>query len=455
MASRARSAVVRNGVVATYHTWSRCVQRMYLLGRDPHTGVDYSERREIFEQLIRYQAGVFAVDVGNYSILSNHAHWILRTRPDLVRGWSDEEVATRWRLAWPKWERGRWHREPDDAVLRVLLEDEQWLQRARESLSNLSWFMARVKEPIAKLANAQAQKSGHVWEERFGAHELVDESELMTSMVYVDVNQIKAGMAQTLESSRHSAIAQRIAEVRQREAAEGVKKFAKKKSQIHEFSETQALELLEGSFLAPITTQGATATSEILAADEAARQRERIVIPLGLSDHEEPSSATGDTAEAETRSECHVDSANDELKALADELPLDVSEEEKRERLHCVLDPNRKKTYHILDAVFPNGVPARNSDVPILAMNFGDYLEKLTLVVEHYLKQERPAVESWREVGGGQNGSRETEATDSSQAKERHEASLYASAKRPEASIPKEVLQQLLGGLGQTREPPS
>jgi len=83
MASRARSAVVRNGVVATYHTWSRCVQRMYLLGRDPQTGVDYSDRREIFEQLIRYQAGVFAVDVGNYSILSNHAHWILRTRPDL------------------------------------------------------------------------------------------------------------------------------------------------------------------------------------------------------------------------------------------------------------------------------------------------------------------------------------------------------------------------------------
>jgi len=45
MASRARSTVVRNGAVATYHTWSRCVQRMYLLERNPQTGVRISPQR--------------------------------------------------------------------------------------------------------------------------------------------------------------------------------------------------------------------------------------------------------------------------------------------------------------------------------------------------------------------------------------------------------------------------
>jgi len=38
-----------------------------------------------------------------------------------------------------------------------------------------------------------------------------------------------------------------------------------------------------------------------------------------------------------------------------------------------------------LKQVFPDGVPPRSSDVPILTMDFGDYLQKLTLVVEHYL----------------------------------------------------------------------
>jgi len=116
-----------------------------------------------------------------------------------------------------------------------------------------------------------------------------------------------------------------------------------------------------------------------------------------------------------------------------------------------VLDPNRKKTFHILKQVFPEGVPVRNSDVPILTMDFGDYLQKLAMVVEHYLQQERPAAASWRQVDGGQ----ETEASGSSRAQERHESAIYAAAKAPETSFPKAVLQMLLGGRGQTREPPS
>jgi len=55
------------------------------------------------------------------------------------------------------------------------------------------------------------------------------------------------------------------------------------------------------------------------------------------------------------------------------------------------LDTNRKKTYLILEQAFPDGAAATNSDVPILTMDFGDVLRKLSLVVEHYLQQERRA----------------------------------------------------------------
>ena len=96
-----RSNVVRKGEVATYHVWSRCAQGAFLMGRDPVTDQDFSHRKAIFEKLIGYQAGVFAIDVGSYGILDNHFHSGLRTRPDVVERWSDEEVAWRWKRAWP------------------------------------------------------------------------------------------------------------------------------------------------------------------------------------------------------------------------------------------------------------------------------------------------------------------------------------------------------------------
>ena len=46
-------------------------------------------------------ASVFAVDVLTYAILSNHMHQILRNRPDVVKTWSDEQVAIRWLKVFP------------------------------------------------------------------------------------------------------------------------------------------------------------------------------------------------------------------------------------------------------------------------------------------------------------------------------------------------------------------
>ncbi|MCO6458244.1 MAG: hypothetical protein J5I93_23305 [Pirellulaceae bacterium] len=58
------------------------------------------------------------------------------------------------------------------------------------------------------------------WEQRFGCREILDEQALLTCMVYVDVHQVKAGLAATLEESRTSAIAARWAAWRAREAQE-------------------------------------------------------------------------------------------------------------------------------------------------------------------------------------------------------------------------------------------
>ena len=95
----ARKEIVRDGEVATYHCWSRCVQRAHLWGFDRETGQDFDHRRAWAEDLLAYQARVFAIDVGNFNLLSNHAHHILRTRPDIAESWSHEELAVRWKMA--------------------------------------------------------------------------------------------------------------------------------------------------------------------------------------------------------------------------------------------------------------------------------------------------------------------------------------------------------------------
>ena len=92
MPGHARKDLVREGEIATYHCWSRCVQRSCLCGFDPLTKRDFSYRRGWAENLLAYLAGVFAVDVGNYNLLSNHVHNILRTRPDIATIWSHEEL---------------------------------------------------------------------------------------------------------------------------------------------------------------------------------------------------------------------------------------------------------------------------------------------------------------------------------------------------------------------------
>ena len=86
---------------------------------------------------------MFAIDVGNFNVLSNHAHTILRTRPDLTATWSAEEIALRWKMAWPEFLDGQWVREPTDEELDRLLANPEKVEQICRNLISLSWFMAR------------------------------------------------------------------------------------------------------------------------------------------------------------------------------------------------------------------------------------------------------------------------------------------------------------------------
>ena len=91
-----RSDVITAGEVGVYHCWNRLVQHRGLFGHDFLSGKDFSYRKDWVRMRLIELAGSMAIDVLDYAVLDNHLHFVLRSRPDIVSGWSDEEVARRW-----------------------------------------------------------------------------------------------------------------------------------------------------------------------------------------------------------------------------------------------------------------------------------------------------------------------------------------------------------------------
>jgi hypothetical protein len=196
--------------VCIVHLIQRCVRRSYLTGVDETTGKDYSHRREWIRCRMECLASVFGIDVLSYAILSNHLHLVARTRPDVIREWSDQEVALRWLRIFPGRRIDEQLADPTTNSVDALANDPKRIAAIRLRLSDPSWFMKALCEPIARLANFQDRVTGHFWEGRFKAQAIIDEAGLLACSMYVDLNPIRAAMASTPEESIHTSAYDRI-----------------------------------------------------------------------------------------------------------------------------------------------------------------------------------------------------------------------------------------------------
>lgn len=196
--------------VCTVFVTQRCVRRAWLAGQDPVSGKDFSFRREWIRRRLEALASVFAVDVLTYAILSNHMHQILRTRPDVAAKWSDEEVAVRWLKIFPGRRIEEHLAEPTEIDVRQLCADKQRIRDLRRRLSDVSWFMKALAEPIARICNRQDECTGRFWEGRFKCVKITDEAALLACSVYVDLNPVRARLAETPDEAEHTSIFDRI-----------------------------------------------------------------------------------------------------------------------------------------------------------------------------------------------------------------------------------------------------
>ena len=215
----ARHSLVCLNDTPYYHVIARCVRRAWLWGFDEYAGRDYSHRKQWVLDRLQFLSSVFAIDICAYAVMSNHYHLVLHVDQVRAATLSELGVVERWSKVFgvptliQRWKEGVAGEVESDAALKII---EEW----RTRLIDVSWFMRCLNESLARRANAEDRCTGRFWEGRFKSQALLDEAGLLTAMAYVDLNPIRAGIAETPEDSQFTSICARIHALKPRDRQE-------------------------------------------------------------------------------------------------------------------------------------------------------------------------------------------------------------------------------------------
>ncbi len=198
----ARSNQIDLSITPYYHCMTRCVRQSYLCGYDSKTGKNYSHRKPWIVKRIKKLARVFAIHVCAFAVMSNHYHLVLFINAAKAKHWSDDEVQARWAQLFPHDAKSLNTYSKKEAEYKIIL----W----RHRLMDISWFMRCLNEKIARASNKEDETKGRFWEGRFKSQALLDEGAVLSAMAYVDLNPIRAKIAETPEESAFTSIQERI-----------------------------------------------------------------------------------------------------------------------------------------------------------------------------------------------------------------------------------------------------
>ncbi|AGH45100.1 hypothetical protein C427_2991 [Paraglaciecola psychrophila 170] len=147
--------------------------------------------------------------------MSNHVHMVLHVDVKRTQVWSDNNVAQRWHrlhrgtLLTQMFVRGDTINQGQQQTL------DNTITEYRRRLHDISWFMRNLNEHIAREANKEDDCRGRFWEGRFKSQALLDDAALLSCMAYVDLNPIRAKIADTPETSKYTGIQKRLESIKQ------------------------------------------------------------------------------------------------------------------------------------------------------------------------------------------------------------------------------------------------
>lgn len=201
-----KRVVVEDGV---YHVMSRIAHREFFLGED---------ERERLAGIVWRAAYFCGVEVEAYAVLSNHFHILVHVPPPtpltveevLLRyeAWKGAGAAQVLRRRWEAWTREGAGRLAEEAMDRLV-----------GRMHSLSKFMQLLKEWFSTDYNARTGHVGTLWERVFKSV-LVDPSRVAVSVLaaYIDLNAVRAGMADNPATYRWSSYGEACASGEKRDA---------------------------------------------------------------------------------------------------------------------------------------------------------------------------------------------------------------------------------------------
>ena len=189
-----------------YHCITRCVRRAFLCGEDKHSGQSFEHRRGWIEEKLHFITQVFAIDVCAYAVMSNHYHVVLFVDEEKAKQWSMTEVLERWHRLHKGTLLTQQYLNGDTLAEPLLDMVNATADIYRQRLIDISWFMRYINEGVARAANQEDDCKGRFWEARFYSQALLDEAAIAACMAYVDLNPIRANIADTPETSIHTSV---------------------------------------------------------------------------------------------------------------------------------------------------------------------------------------------------------------------------------------------------------
>jgi putative transposase len=183
---------------AVYHVVTRTVNGAFLFA---------DEDKEMLRRMLWQVAEFSGVRVLTYCLLSNHFHVLVRVPAKAEVG--DRELVRRYRALYPKEtvftrrQEGRKASESDPAatVESILaqggVEAETLRAALRRRMGDVSEFMKTLKQRFTIWFNHTHDRFGTLWAERFKSVLVEDDGfALSTVAAYIDLNPVRAGLAQ-------------------------------------------------------------------------------------------------------------------------------------------------------------------------------------------------------------------------------------------------------------------
>jgi len=173
-----------------YHVISRFVDRQFATGSE--------EAKKIFLHMMISQAAFSGVEILTYCIMGNHFHLLLRI-PERPSSIPEEEVIHRLRKIWKqnrveelikRFERMRLISAEGDALV------ERELDRFRRRMFDLSEYVKDLKQRFSTWYNFTHNRKGTLFEERFKSVLVEDGHALRLMAAYIDLNPVRAGIAE-------------------------------------------------------------------------------------------------------------------------------------------------------------------------------------------------------------------------------------------------------------------